>query len=80
MVIADNETRWNSTYTSIQRGIKLYNKIQVFSTEYKDKLGDDFLLPEDWDILRRLEEYLRPFERTTKELEGHAADGYYRAI
>ena len=80
MVIADNETRWNSTYISIQRGIKLYNKIQVFSTEFKDELGDDFLLPEDWDVLRRLEVYLEPFKRATKQLEGHAADGYYRAI
>jgi hypothetical protein len=80
IVIADNETRWNSTFTSIQRGIKLYNKIQVFSTEFKDELGEDFLLPEDWDVLRRLEIYLEPFKRVTKQLEGHAADGHHGAI
>jgi hypothetical protein len=80
MVIADNETRWNSIYTSIQRGLKLYNKIQVYSTEFKNELSDDFLLPEDWDILRRLEAYLEPFKRATKQLEGHAADGHHRAI
>ena len=80
MVIADNETRWNSTYLLIRRRIKLYSKIQVFSNDHKDELEDDFLLPEDWDVLRRLEEYLQPFHRTTKELEGHAANSHYGAI
>jgi hypothetical protein len=80
MVIAKNETRWNSTYLSIRRGIKLYNKIQVFSTDYKDELGDDFLLSEDWDILRRFETYLEPFYRATKQLEGHVVNGHYSAI
>ena len=47
MVIADNQTRWNSTFLSLQRGLKLYNKIVVYSAEYRDELGDDFLLPED---------------------------------
>jgi predicted glycosyltransferase involved in capsule biosynthesis len=80
MVIADNETRWNSTYISIKRGILLYNKIQVFSTDHRDELGDDFLFSEDWDVLRRLEQYLEPFERTTKLLQGHAAEGHHGAI
>jgi hypothetical protein len=43
-------------------------------------LKEDFLLPEDWDVLRRLELYLQPFWRTTKQLEGHAANGHYGAI
>jgi hypothetical protein len=47
MVIADNETRWNSTYLFIQRGVKLCNKICIYSDEYKDELGDDFFLLED---------------------------------
>jgi hypothetical protein len=80
MVITDNETRWNSTYMSIQRGLKLYNKIRVYSDECKDELGDDFLLPEDWDVLRRLEAYLEPFKRATKQLEGHPANGHHSTI
>jgi len=80
MVIADNETRWNSTYTSIQRGLKLCNKIRIYSDEYKDELGDDFLLPEDWNVLRRLERHLEPFKRATKQLEGHAGNGHHGAI
>jgi hypothetical protein len=52
MVIADNETRWNSTYFSIERGLRLRNKIQVFSIDFSDELDEDFLLPEDWDVLR----------------------------
>src|SRR5450432_2861206 len=80
MVITDNETRWNSTYISIKRGILLYNKIQIFSIDHRDELGDDFLFSEDWDILRRLEQYLELFERITKLLQGYTAEGYYRAI
>jgi hypothetical protein len=60
--------------------LKLYNKIRVYSDEYKDELGDDFFLPEDWDVLRRLERYLELFKRATKQLEGHAGNGYYGAI
>src|SRR5256885_3902292 len=80
MVIADNRTRWNSTFLSLERGLKLYNKISLYSLDHKDELGEDFLLSEDWDILRRMESYLQPFYRTTKQLEGHAADGHHGAI
>jgi hypothetical protein len=58
----------------------LYNKIQLFSIDFKDDLKEDFLLPEDWDVLRRLELYLQPFWRTTKQLEGHVANGHHGAI
>jgi hypothetical protein len=80
MVITDNETRWNLIYTSIQRGLKLYYKIRIYLNKYKDELGDDFLFPEDWDILRRLETYLKPFKRAIKELEGHPVNGHYGVI
>jgi hypothetical protein len=46
------------------------NKVSVYSVDYKEELGEDFLLPEDWDVLRRLESYLQPFHQTTKQLEG----------
>jgi hypothetical protein len=47
IVITNNETRWNSTYLSIQRSLQLTTKIQVFSINYKDELKEDLLLPED---------------------------------
>jgi hypothetical protein len=80
MVIADNETRCNSTYLLIHRGLQLRNKIQVFFSDFRDELDEDFLTPEDWDILRHLEAHLRPFKRLTKQLEGHAAKGHHGAI
>ena len=40
----NNDTRWNSVYLFIQRGIKLYTKISVYSEEHKNELGEDFLL------------------------------------
>jgi hypothetical protein len=80
MVISDNKTRWNSTYISIQRALKLMVKIQVFSIQFKDDLGLDFLLPNDWEVLQHFEQYLQPFHQTTKHLEGHAYNGHHGAI
>jgi hypothetical protein len=55
MVIADNETRWNLIYISIRRAIQLFLKIQIFSVSFKEELNDDYLLSEDWEVLRRIE-------------------------
>jgi hypothetical protein len=47
MVIADNDTRWNSTYLSILRGLKLKHKIQVYSLDERASLGSDYLEESD---------------------------------
>ena len=80
MPLLDNQTRWNSVYTSILRGIDLYYKFQQFSEIYRDELGDDFLLPEDWSVLRWLVKALEPFYYQTLRLQGNTMLGHYRAI
>jgi hypothetical protein len=64
----------------IHRGLQLRNKIQVFSTNFRDELDEDFLIPEDWDVLRQLKMHLHPFKRLIKQPEGHAVEGYHGAI
>src|SRR6266516_3665294 len=80
MVIADNDTRWNSTYLSITRGIKLYAKIQVFSEIHRDELKEDFLLPSDWAVIRDMQHYLSPFWQCTLDLESKATFGSHGTI
>lgn len=52
-VILDNETRWNSTYLSTARAIKLMAKIKLYSMDKDNEkeLGEDRLFNEDWDRL-----------------------------
>jgi hypothetical protein len=79
-VISDNETRWNSTYLSLSRGLELHAKIKVFSEIHKDELGADFLLPEDWDVLRQIKKILSPFWQCTIDLQSQAINGKHGAI
>ena len=65
MVLADNQTRWNSVYLSIVRAIRLYGQIQVFSEQHRDELKAYFLLQEDWDVLKWLQTSLEPFYSQT---------------
>ena len=51
MVITDNDTRWNSTYLSIVRGLKLKYKIQIYSLDERASLGSDYLEESDWKSL-----------------------------
>ena len=50
-VILDNETRWNSTYLSTARAIKLMAKIKLYlmDKDNEKELGEDRLFNKDWD-------------------------------
>lgn len=51
MVILDNSTRWNSTYYSIKQGLKLKERLMVYSSLNKAYISDDYLSDADWDHL-----------------------------
>ena len=61
MVIADNDTRWNSIYLSILRGLKLKHKIQVYSLDERASLGSNYLEESDWKSLQEIADCLEPF-------------------
>jgi hypothetical protein len=43
IVISDNDIRWNSAYSSMERALVLEAKIRVYSEDHKDELGEDFM-------------------------------------
>jgi hypothetical protein len=47
MVKLDTETRWNLTYNSIYRGLKLKNRIRFFCIKYSNGIGKDQLIDND---------------------------------
>jgi hypothetical protein len=79
-VILDNCTRWNSTYLSIHRGLKLKRAIQLFLLDFHQPLQKDLLTEDDWAQLKAIHEALEPFYRVTKRLEGGAETGSYGVI
>ena len=72
MVIADNNTRWNSTYLSIVRGLKLKTKLQYYSMNNRKELGADYLEEADWKTLQDIADCLEPFYICTLDLQGKA--------
>ena len=43
MVILDKSSRWNSTYYSLEGGLKLKRRLRFFCAEYSSEIGDDSL-------------------------------------
>ena len=80
IVISDNDTRWNSTYLSIEKALALKAKIRIYSKDYKEDLDEDFITLANWDIIRELKQHLELFWELTIDLQSQAADGIYGAI
>jgi hypothetical protein len=43
------------------RALILKAKIRVYFKDYKDDLSEDFIILGDWDVIRELKQYLKPF-------------------
>jgi hAT family C-terminal dimerisation region len=80
MVKLDNSTRWNSTYYSLQRALKIRTRIQQFCIPYALDLRLDLLDDDDWEHLEAVAECLKPFQEATLRLEGNAQRGSHGAI
>ena len=80
MVILDNSTRWNSTYHSLHRGIKLKNRIRLFCTDYSKELDKDILSEDDWKHIEEIAQALQPFHEATLRAQGKAGRGHYGVV
>lgn len=76
MVVADNVTRWNSTYNMIECAMKVKDPIDLFTARnFNDNLAQDQLTRDDWDQLTRILALLKPFHELTLRMESRARDG-----
>lgn len=77
--VADNKTRWNSTYLMLTRALELKVYIDFF-VGHTLELKNDRLSKRDWSILTAIYQLLEPFWEYTMELEGHAKADLRSAI
>jgi hypothetical protein len=66
----DNATRWNSWFFIICVTLKLESAIKAYIKKHLDTLKEDYLSPQDWDILRTMKIFLEPFKSATLVAQG----------
>jgi len=79
-VLSDNATRWNSTYNSIHRALKLRRRITDFCKLNQNELAKDTLSETEWEYLKEMEIILKPFQQVTKALEGNSEGAHHGSI
>ena len=84
-VIADNQTRWNSTYLMLEWALKLHVWIDSFIHEHTDVGGyslsaADILSKEEWQTLQTIRDLMFPFWLLTLKLQGNAPGGSNGAV
>ena len=83
MVILDNNTRWNSTYYSIEAALKLRKRIEGFYYDWrkgKVNIAKETLTDEEWDQLKEIFNGLTPFKEATLAVEGRGTKGHHGVI
>jgi hypothetical protein len=69
----DNRTRWNSWYHMLTVALKHRISVDKYVEENLSTLQKDCLTPQDWQLLRIISEFLAPFEKATRKLQGDDA-------
>ena len=70
MIPMDNDTRWNSWHTMSMVACELEGFVDIFVKNHRKAIGKYALTPDDWDILREINVFLKPFEKVTKATQG----------
>ena len=72
MIPRDNKTRWNSWYLMIHVALSLRGEVNNFidaRMKAEPSLLLDYLLPNHWQELQELHDFLEPFYEVTKDTE-----------
>ena len=70
MIPMDNDTRWDSWYTMNEVACELEGHVDTFVKNHRKAIGKHALTPDDWDTLREINIFLKPFEKVTKRTQG----------
>jgi hypothetical protein len=79
-LILENSTRWNSTYLSLERGLKLKNAIIFYLLNHEHSLLSDRLSEDEWEQLSQITDALEPFWAASLRLQGHGTHGSHGVI
>lgn len=66
----DCATRWNSWYRLIDTLLRHRSAIVIWLMENIDRIEDNHLEKDDWDILQKTHEFLKAFNQATLATEG----------
>ena len=78
--IQDNDTRWLSHYSSIERALLIKPRLHIFSTHYQEAYDHKPLTSDDWKTLQDLFTVLQPFFYATKDLQSSATEGHHGSV
>ena len=78
--IQDNDTRWLSHYSSIERALLIKPRLHIFSTHYQEAYDLEPLTSDDWKTLQDLFTVLQPFFYATKDLQSSATEGHHGSV
>ena len=70
MIPMDNDTRCDSWYTMNEVACGLEGHVDTFVKNHRKVIGKYALTPDDWDTLREINVFLKPFEKVTKRTQG----------
>lgn len=66
----DNDTRWNSWYMMGIVACQLEGHVDAFVKAHRQEIGKYALTPDDWDTIREINIFLKPFEKVTTRAQG----------
>jgi hypothetical protein len=69
----DNRTRWNSWFHMLVVALEHRSAVDKYVGEHLSTLLKDSLTPQDWQLLRTISDFLAPFEKATRKLQGDDA-------
>jgi hypothetical protein len=69
----DNDTCWNSWFLLLNVILEKQEHVKWYQNKHWEGLGDNYLIPEDWQILHDTRDFLQPFWKITHLTEGHQA-------
>jgi hypothetical protein len=79
LLVSENDTRWNSSYSMLSRALQLQTVVNYFVSTTSD-LNEDALSTSDWFVLKEIHAVLAPFYHATLALEGRAAQGQHGTL
>ncbi|KAM3448360.1 hypothetical protein NHJ6243_010115 [Beauveria neobassiana] len=70
MIPMDNDTRWNSWYTMSRVACELEGHVDSFVKRHRKEIGKYALTPSEWDTVREINIFLKPFDKVTSRTQG----------